>query len=353
MQPFKTLIVCLCLVLACGCVEKKKDNFDRTALLNNLYSNVIYPDYQAFQNSVAAFQASTDAFLLNADSVRLDSLKATYLNAYKSFQAVEVYSFSIAPDLRSELNTFPPDTSQIGLNIATGSYDLTTVNNIRAKGFPAIDFLLFSKSNSETVADFTSMDRKNYLNDVVQDIREKAAAAAVGWSSFAQEFANASGTDVGSSVAMLVNDLSFAAERNRRERVGNALGYVGVISGGSVVPNAVEAYYNTNSKELLVENLQRLKNLYEGGSGQGFDDYLVGLNADYNGTPLATEISNQFDRVILSAQNVPVAFSSAVTTHNAEMQTLFLELKKLTVLLKVDISSNLGVIINYSDNDGD
>ena len=353
MQTFKTVIVCFCLTLVCGCVEKKKDNFDRTGLLNNLYSNIIYPDYQAFQSSVASFQASADAFVLNSDALHLDSLKAAYLNAYTYFQAVEVYSFSIAPDLRSELNTFPPDTNQISLNITTGSYDLTTVNNIRAKGFPAVDFLLFSKSSAETVADFASMDRKNYLNDVAQDIKNKANLAASGWNNFAPDFVSANGNDVGSSVAMLVNDLSFAAERNRRERVGNALGYVGVISGGSVAPTVVEAYYSTTSKELLVENLQRLKKLYEGGSGQGFDDYLVGINADYNGTPLATEISNQFDKTILSAHNVPVAFSSAVNSHNAEMQMLFLELKKLTVLLKVDMSSNLGVIINYSDNDGD
>nr|MBP7390367.1 hypothetical protein [Chitinophagales bacterium] len=77
------------------------------------------------------------------------------------------------------------------------------------------------------------------------------------------------------------------------------------------------------------------------------------IGADYNGTPLSTEIFNQFERTILAAQNVPVKFSDAVSSHNAEMQTLFLELKKLVVLIKVDMSSQLGVVINYSDNDGD
>lgn len=353
MPTLKTLFVCCCVVLVCGCKEKKKDNFDRTALLNNLYSNVIYPDYQNFYTSAAALKASADAFLLNTDLAHLDSMKAAYLATYKKFQAVEAYSFAAAPDLYSAINSFPPDTTQINANISAGSYDLTTVNNIRAKGFPAIDFLLFSKSNSETVNAFASPNRKNYLNDVVQEIRNKAGAAQAGWNNFQSGFVSASGTDIGSSVGMLVNDLSFESERNRKERVGNALGYIGIISGGTLIPDAVEAYYSVYSKELLIENLQRLKILYEGGAGLGFDDYLNELGADYNGTPLATEISNQFDKVILAAQNVPVAYSTAVTTNNAEMQTLFLELKKLTVLLKVDMSSQLGVVINYSDNDGD
>ncbi len=152
---------------------------------------------------------------------------------------------------------------------------------------------------------------------------------------------------------MLVNDLSFELERNRRERVGNALGYIGVVSGGVLLPSAVEGFYSESSKELLIENLQQMKLLYTGGSGIGFDDYLSEIGADYNGTPLSTEIFNQFERTILAAQNVPVKFSDAVSSHNDEMQTLFLELKKLVVLIKVDMSSQLGVVINYSDNDGD
>lgn len=354
MKKLKIAAACCCIVLLSACIKKKKDDFNRTDLLSNLYSNIILPDYQTFNTSAGVLKASADAFMASPDAAKLDSLKAAYMAAYKNFQAVEVYDFSPASDLRNVLNSFPPDTNQINGNIASGSYNLSTVNNIRAKGFPAVDYLLFGKSGSEVVSLFnTEANRRQYLADVVNEISSKAASAVSAWSAFQSSFVNASGTDVGSSVGMLVNDLSFAMERNRRERTGNALGYIGIVSGGVVAPDAVEAFYSAYSKELLIENLEKLKTLYEGGSGTGFDDYLNHLNADYNGTPLSTEISNQFGKAILAAQNVPVAYSTAVTTNNAEMQTLFLELKKLTVLLKVDMSSQLGVIINYSDNDGD
>lgn len=353
MRTINLAAVVCCIAMLSACKPGKKNDFNRTALLTNVYDNVIALNFQTFFASADAFKASADSFLLHPDAANLDSLKSNFSAAYLAFQAVEVYTFTPSMDFITALNSFPPDTTQINNNIQSGSYDLSTVNNIRAKGFPAVDFLLYGKSSAETVAAFASLNRKNYLNDVVQEIRNRAGTAVTGWNNFETDFVNASGTDVGSSVGMLVNDLSFTGERNRRERVGNALGYVGMVSGGTLVPDALEAFYSEQSKTLLIENLQQLKTLYTGGAGIGFDDYLQQVGADYNGTPLSTEISSQFDKTILAAQNVPVKFSDAVSTHNTEMQALFLELKKLVVLLKVDMSSNLGVVINYSDNDGD
>lgn len=353
MFRLKLIAIIVCVTVLSACKPSGKDDFNRAALLNNVYSTVIIPDFQNFHSSVETLKASADSFLQSPDETKLGILKSDFTSAYLSFQAVEVYSFTPSMDLMQALNSFPPDTGRIIANIQSGSYDLSTVNNLRAKGFPAIDYLLFSSSATETVAAFATTNRKNYLRDIVQDIADKSNATLSDWSNFENTFVTADGIDVGSSVGMLVNDLCFAMERNRRERVGNALGYIGVVTGGVLLPESVEAYYSQQSKALLVENLSQLKSIYTGNTGIGFDDYLDFIGAEFNGTQLSAEITSQFDKAIAAAQNVPVHFSQAVNTNNAEMQTLFLELKKLTVLLKVDMSSNLGVVINYSDNDGD
>lgn len=353
MFRYKLSAIVFCITLLSACKPSGKDDFNRAALLNNVYSTVIVPDFQNFHSSVEALKAATDTFLQNPSQANLTLLKNSFASAYLSFQAVELYTFTPSMDLMLALNSFPPDTNRINLNIQSGTYDLNTVNNLRAKGFPAIDYLLFGKSSSETITDFASVNRKNYLKDIVLEIASKSGTSATDWSNYETTFVGADGIDVGSSVGMLVNDLCFEMERNRRERVGNALGYVGVVTGGVLLPESVEAYYSQQSKALLVENLSQLKSIYTGNTGIGFDDYLDYIGADYNGAPLSAEIATQFDKAIAAAQNVPVHYSEAVTSHNAEMQTLFLELKKLTVLLKVDMSSNLGVVINYSDNDGD
>lgn len=352
------MVVACSLLLIAGCRDKSKSDFDRTSLLTNIGNNVIVPSYLKFSDAALELKQKGDAFTAAPSVATLDSLKLAFVEAYTAFQAVEVYDFSASQDMRNMLNSFPVDTVQVNANVVSGSYNLNAVNNLKAKGFPALDFLLYSQSGQDVVnlfsIDADAAKRKQYLTDVIAEIQQRSATAYAEWSgNYLQTFIAASGTDVGSSVGMLVNDISFETERNRRERVGNALGYVGIINSGTVVPYSVEGFFSNKSNALLIENLQRSKALYTGSSGTGFDDYLDFVNATYDGSPLSSAISNQFDVTIQAAQNVPVGFSQAVNSNKQQMETLFLELKKLTVMLKVDMSSQLGVVINYSDNDGD
>lgn len=355
---FKNICAVAALLLLLGGCKPNDggDKFDRAAMLTNLVNNIIIPAHQAFSASAAQLKIKKDSFTANPSSVTLDSLKAAFLSAYISYMKVETYSFTASGETRT-LNVFVTDTSQINTNISTGAYNLSAANNIQAKGFPALDYLLISRSSNEIVNLFTTdvnaAKRIQYLNDITNEIATTASGATVAWNNSVSQFISASGTDIGSSAGMLVNDLSFSSERCRRERVGNSLGYIGTISSGNIAPYLLEAYHSAYSKELLAENLRQLKTLYEGGSGSGFDDYLTYLNAEYNGQPLAPAISNQFDLVIQKAEIIPVNYSTALTNNRPDMESLFLELKKLTVMLKVDMSSQLGVIINYSDNDGD
>ncbi|MES2621036.1 MAG: imelysin family protein, partial [Bacteroidota bacterium] len=332
------------------------DEFNRPDLLTNVSNNIILPAHANFSAATTSLKQKKDAFISNPSSVTLDSLKYAFNAAYLVYMQVETYSFMPSEGIKN-LNVFPTDTGQVGTNISTGTYNLDAANNIRAKGFPAIDYLLFSQDESEVIALFTvdanAANRKQFLNDIINEIETVASNASTAWNSYQAQFISASGTDIGSSVGMLVNDLSFQLERCRRERVGVPLGYIGLINSGTTVSKSVEAYYSTYSKELLIENLRNCKVLYTGGSGTGFDDYLEYLNAAYKDGLLSDTITHQFNIAIQKAQAMPVDFSTAVTTNKTEMESLFIELRKLTVLVKVDMSSQLGIIINYSDNDGD
>ncbi len=345
------------LILLNGCKPKDGgDKFDRAGMLTNLGNNVIVPAHQQLSSTATALKTRENYFAGNPSTAKLDSLKVAFLTAYTAFMKVEAYSLSPNNETRN-LNVFVTDTTQINANISSGVYNLSAANNIQAKGYPAIDYLLFSRSSTEIInlftTDLNATKRIQYLNDITNEIETVSANASTSWNSYLTQFISASGTDIGSSVGMLMNDLAFEIERCRKERVGNSLGYIGFVSSGNVDAHLLEAYHSRHSKELLAANLRELKILYEGGAGSGFDDYLVYLNAEFNGQPLASAVSNQFDLVIQMAEIIPVDYSTALTTNRPDMESLFLELKKLTVMLKVDMSSQLGVIINYSDNDGD
>lgn len=157
------------LLFLSACREKSKDDFDRTAMLTNLGNNIIVPAYQTFSTQAAGLKQKGDAFTASPSLLTLDSLKQAFIVAYTGFQGVEIYDFTASQDMRNMLNTFPTDTVQIASNVASGTYDLNTVNNLKAKGFPAVDYLLFSRSAQQTVDLFTTdanaAKRKQYLTD--------------------------------------------------------------------------------------------------------------------------------------------------------------------------------------------
>jgi len=359
-------LVSLVLILLTACKEPNKvdkADFNRGAMLENFSNNHIIPLYSTSFTQISSLKNSIATFTSTPDLTNLQALQNQFKIAYTSWQAIEVYEFGPAADvvLRSSLNSFPADTVRIKSNVSVGTYDLNVASNLRAKGFAALDFLLFGVgSNNSNIIDMYTTDidatkRKSYLNDVIQNMYDRLSNVNGTWNSgYATTFVNNSGTDLGSSVSLLVNNMSMSLETVRRERIGNPLGYVGLVSTGTITPQYLEAYYSNYSKELILENLQKTKELYTGGTGIGFDDYLQHIGAKYeNGNALADEITNQFDIAIAAVQAVNPNVKQALTSDVTKVETSFLEVKKLIVLIKLDMASQLGVVISYSDNDGD
>ncbi len=93
--------------------------------------------------------------------------------------------------------------------------------------------------------------------------------------------------------------------------------------------------------------------LFTGAFGIGIDDYSDAVNATYNNEKLSTVILRQMDLCEMKANAISGSLENAAINQPAQVKELHLELKKLTVLTKVDLSSSLGVVITFSDNDGD
>jgi predicted lipoprotein len=123
----------------------------------------------------------------------------------------------------------------------------------------------------------------------------------------------------------------------------------GVRSAGVPRPTATEAYHGGYSAELAVANLQEFKSLFTGGGGSGLDDYLDFMESQ----DLASDISTGMDQAITDAQALTDPLSENIENDNESVITVFTSLQEILVLLKVDMTSILGITINYQDNDGD
>ena len=353
-------------IAACKKDENKVD-FDREVMLQNIGENLVVPAYDSLKIEVGQLSASTAAFTANPDSIQLAELQQAWKNALLAWQKASAYELGPAEQevLRSSLNTFPTDTIQIQSNVQSGTYNLGTADNIDAKGFPALDYLLFGLAESNALilnqytTDSSAANRKAYLEALVSEIKTKTDAVAQAWSptggNYLATFISKNGTDIGSSTGQLVNQLNFDLEIIKNAKIGIPLGKKTL---GTPMPEKVEGYYSGMSVIFASEQLKALENIYlgrdlSGSEGKGFDDYLEALDAKHNGNPLNTTIKTQFTSARQALNAVPDPLAGTILTNPAIVDKAYVEIQKLVVLLKSDMPAALGVSITYQDNDGD
>jgi predicted lipoprotein len=362
MQKYLTLIG-LVILASCDKPDSNPTNsFDRGPMLENMGQWVIIPSYDAAVFAADEMVNATAAFVLQSDSVNLMLLQAKFSEAYLAFQDVSSYEFGPAQTvaLRGNLNTYPSDTVKIENAIALGSWDFDQLQFADGKGFPAIDVLLFGQSTSETLrlfhSDSNAMTRKDFLQEVSEQIQSLLNDVATSWSpngdNYLAVFTNNKGTDVGSGTGMLVNALNKHFERYLRDgKIGIP---VGVRSLGIALPEKCEAYNSGVSLALAVKNVRAIERMYNGNnlnnsSGIGLDDNLIGIGA----SDLDNAIQQQIAVSLAALEGLSDPLSENIINDQAQVEAAYAELQKLIVLFKVDMPSRLGVLITYQDNDGD
>ncbi|ELR71599.1 Iron-regulated protein A precursor [Fulvivirga imtechensis AK7] len=366
MKNLFSTITLLAILTAIGCKNDDSGSvtpgFDRQLMLEELADNVIIPAYDTLNKTTTTLDAAMNAFVADPTTTTLSNARTAFEAAYHAWQRASFWDFGPAFDafLISSLNSFPASKVGIDNNIATGTYDFSTSDAQSQKGFPAIDYLLYGVANTEAgVVDMFTNDanadnRRAYIQAVMEDIVKRVHDVASAWSgTYRQSFINKDGTDVGSSVGLIVNELNKYFERVARDKkIGIPLGKR---SNGIPIPANVEAYYSGISISLALENLKAIRDFYMGIGPEedvtGLYEYLDAINAQ-EGT-LADVIKDQFELAIKEVGEIPSPYSETVETNPGPANEAYQELQALVVLLKADMPSALGVLITYQDNDGD
>ncbi|MES2765404.1 MAG: imelysin family protein [Bacteroidota bacterium] len=333
-------------------------NFDRKAMFQNIADNIIVPEYSLFKTKVLEMDAALNDFAATPNPANLQAAREKFQTAYLAWQRTS--AFEIGPanslSLRSNLNTFPTNINLINNNIQSGAANLDVVSNWAAKGFPAIEFMLYGAgAEADVVKLFTTdadaLKRIQYLKVIMSDIKQKVVTVHGIWmETFRNDFINNTGTDKGSSLGELVNQLNFDWEVIKNPKLGIP---VGIKTLGEPLPKNVEAYYSGKSLELALENSRAILNLYKGGNGLGLDDYLNAYNAKHGNTTLDAAIQAQMTAAISALEAIPGPLSEAVINNKSGVEKAYQEFQKAVVLLKADMPSILGVMISYTDADGD
>ncbi len=361
------LAALLFFVLSCRDKKKKDDsepiNFDRAAMLANYSSTIIVPNYIQTLSLLDNLKLGIANFKTSKTLATFNSVREFYVAAHLAYQHNSPFEFGPAEteQIRVNLNVFPTDTLQINSSIFSNSYNLNAANNLDAKGFPALDYLLFGESNDEIALskwtnDALSSSRFIYLESIVDDIYAKLSVVKNQWTnSYSATFNQSLDASIGSALGNLVNQMSFEMENIKNLKLGIPLGKKTL---GAIQPNKCEAYYSRKSLSLIKENVLALENMYLGNSktgtdGVGFDDYLTAINATYNGGSLNDAIKNQFQIIKQKLSTLNDPLSEQIIADATKVNLTYIEIQKMVVLLKADLPSALGVVITYQDGDGD
>jgi hypothetical protein len=133
------------------------------------------------------------------------------------------------------------------------------------------------------------------------------------------------------------------------------LGYpLGVNIGNVKNPHYLEARNSGIGKDLLRANILALQQIFLGKGSNGKDgksmhDYLLALGKTTTSTTLVTNWGIFLNDIDALPNNLEVALN----TDTQKMIDLYNAIHYNTIALKTDMVGAFGILITYSDNDGD
>ena len=350
-----------------SCQLNSVGTYDRAEMLSNLAENYIIPAYTNYELAITNLKSNVVSFNASPSISTLQNVREEWKNACINWQTVSFIDFGPALDisLKSQTNIFPTDTILINANISSGTYDLQVPSNFDAKGFQAIDYLLFGTGNNDQeIVDYfiSTTEAKNYLTTVTNELKTNATTVLSNWTSTYKDIFKNNNADnsQGSAVSNLVNALSAHYETYvRKGKVGLP---AGVFNGFSQqpMPGHVEGLYSGYSIDFSIAVMQAINKYIKGNhfstnnAGQGLDDYINFVAAkDANGNALETTIDSQITTITTALSSHSNPLSDEVTNNSTQVLATYQEMQKLVPLIKVDLTSALGVLVTYQDNDGD
>ncbi len=352
-----------------GCLY---EDYDKLSLLTNLADNYIIPSLDAYKSKIITLNIHVDSFIENPNISNLTLLRTNWEEALLNWQDIGFLDFGPSEYilLRKQTNTFPIDTTELNNFITLADWNLDYASSYDSKGLQALDYLLFKPghSESELITYFqNNTNAKNYLKAVAEDLNQNINYVTNQWVTYREDFindfevtqSNFSTNSQGSSISNIINALCLHYEFYvRRGKVGLPLG---VFNGFSQLelPELVECYYSGKSTQNLVRSINSLRKYVTGSSylnndnGLGLDDYMDFVNAEQSMQQLSTVIDNQFLTILDEVNNINGPLSEEIINNKSQITQTYQELQQLVPYIKVDMTSALGVLITYQDNDGD
>ena len=355
-------IFIVALILCIAPAARADDAFDRRAMLQSLVDQVVLPGQSAFIHAADDLLARAEAFLAAPDADTLASLQEAWRGASNAWREIAMLTFDLRVTALHNQIDKPPLNVEFVEDFLNGDATINekAVNGLGSttRGLPAIEYLIFAPDSSPEgiVASLDDPRRADYLRALAQNIAGKSAELRHAWSpegrDYAKRFVNAdqAAGKIQGSINMLANKIYEWLAASLEMWLGDP---AGITTGEEPQPELVESPRSRHSLAQIKHNLIGLRRLYTGGDGLGLDDYLDYFGAQAESMPLSQMIKERFDAALAAADNIETPLYDAVSEDAESVAALYEAMRQLLIPLRVDMKSQLGIVLTFSDRDGD
>jgi len=358
------------LLWACGGNDAGDNSQDirkqQRLVLEGAVLRMMSPLRENLGESLIALQSKTETFCTVATgshtSNELEVLQAAWkevMNLWMKFQVVRIDPIAHS-GLKLSIQFWPDPGNKVGkaaeqIVVSSTAIDQTLISNstVQSQGLPMLEYLLFSGAAGDPLADLNGSEgvrRCDLLGAVTENLSQLSGALHQRWLASNDSPPTYPGSDTfateQAAIDELVNGMVELLEIVQVKKVGDPLG------GTNSNPQAAESYRSLHSLNNIVQNLVGLRELYLGGQGYGFDDY---LSAVVNRGTVAAEMESLIQQSISAAQTISLPLTNAVLNadQKALVQALEQQILTLTNYIKADFADAMNTRIGFNANDGD
>lgn len=354
MKKIIIFVAFLTLIFSCGSdgESSQPSSFNVEKLRSEFITQIETPAINAFSQSANSLNTAIVSFTENPSEEKLASLKTKWKGTATSFSAVEILNLGEVKTtlIMSAFYTWGANETAIEDFVAgTGEISSTALNSISTnqRGLAAVEYLLFEKSASETITDFSNKRRKEYLKALGENLVQKATTLTTSWVNYRNTFISNNATGINGGLNMIINQMNALLEDVRRFKIGEPAGLE-----RTTTPNAtlLQAEKSAYSLALILANINSVKRSYFE-TENSIDNYVAYITKSDKLNTKVQEKFTEIDNAIKALAST--SLKNEITTKPTEVKKLYEAIKALIVLIKTDVASALSVTVTFTDNDGD
>ena len=354
------------------------DTFDRAALLTSIADGVVVPSVKRAAEEAITLDAAADAYASAASARAADvttkraaaqaAWKQTML-AWQAIEAVQVGPAALASDspggqgLREAVYVWPV-VSECGVDTRTAdqSYaasDFLATAEPAARDLGALEYLLFRSDNMHACAAggavasaWAGLDaaeiaarRAAYAAIVSEHVKAKTQALVDAWAAYRDSFVGGGQEALNQVFASL-----YYIELKVKDRKIAVPAGLSLICSKTSCPELAESRWASLSRRNVAVNIDTFAAVFSGGSGVGFDDFLVARGAG----DLATTITDKITAAQAAIAALPGGKDAPIAEDVAALTAVYTAVKDLNDILKTQLITALNLRVpreGAGDND--